>query len=79
MIKIARFSEDGSSTPLYEQNVSIDESSTTMVVNIKIKASAVFLFSVKIARLIILSFQFRLPLSAIRYIYLNIEYRRLSL
>ena len=43
MIKIAMFKEVGSSTPLYEENFTMVESNTTMVVKIKMKISEVFL------------------------------------
>jgi hypothetical protein len=49
MAKIVTFSEIGNSIPLYEEKVTIEESNTTTVVKIKMKASDVFLFSVKMA------------------------------
>jgi len=46
---ISTFSELGSSIPLYEEKVTIDESNTATVVKAKMIASDVFLFSVKMA------------------------------
>jgi hypothetical protein len=48
MTKIARCNEDGSSTSLYAENFTIVESTTAIVVKIKMKISDVFLFSVKV-------------------------------
>jgi hypothetical protein len=39
------FSELGSSIPLYEEKVTIDESNTITIVKVKMKASDVFLSS----------------------------------
>jgi hypothetical protein len=49
MIKIVTFNQVGDSTPLYEENSTIIESNTTMVVKIKMKTSEVFLLRVKVA------------------------------
>ena len=49
MTKIVTFIEIGSSIPLYEEKVTIDESNNTTPVKTKMIASDVFLFSVKMA------------------------------
>jgi hypothetical protein len=49
MTKIVMFNQVGDSIPLYEENFTIVESNTTMVVKIKMKVSEVFLLSVKVA------------------------------
>jgi hypothetical protein len=49
MTKIVMFNQVGSLTPLYEENSTIVESNTTIVVKIKMKISEVFLLSVKMA------------------------------
>jgi hypothetical protein len=49
MIKIAVFDRLERSTPLYEENSTIVESNTIMVVKTKIKTSEVFLLRVKLA------------------------------
>jgi len=48
LIKIITFVEIGSSTPLYVEKDTIDESNTIMVVKSKMKTSEVFLFSIKL-------------------------------
>ncbi len=47
MTKIAMFNQVGNSTPLYEENSTIVESNTTMVVKIKMKISEVFLLRLR--------------------------------
>jgi hypothetical protein len=54
MTKIVTLSEIGSSIPLYEEKVTIDESNTTTVVKTKMMVSDVFLFSFNMAKLTIL-------------------------
>jgi len=49
MTKIVTFIEIGSSIPLYEEKVTIDESNNTTPVKTKMIVSDVFLFSVKMA------------------------------
>jgi len=48
LTKIITFVEIGSSTPLYVEKDTIDESNTIMVVKSKMKTSEVFLFSIKL-------------------------------
>jgi hypothetical protein len=48
LTKIITFIEIGSSTPLYVEKDTIDESNTIMVVKSKMKISEVFLFSIKL-------------------------------
>jgi len=48
LTKIITFIEIGSSTPLYVEKDTIDESNTIMVVKSKMKTSEVFLFSIKL-------------------------------
>jgi hypothetical protein len=47
MIKIAIFEEIGSSTPLYEENSTMLESNTIMLMKSKMNRSEVFLLKVK--------------------------------
>ncbi|HEY9386515.1 MAG TPA: hypothetical protein VIP70_05715 [Nitrososphaeraceae archaeon] len=46
--KIAKFNWIGNSTPLYEENFTIDVSNTTIVVKIKMKISEFFLVRFKV-------------------------------
>jgi len=48
LTKIITFIEIGSSTPLYVEKDTIDESNTIMAVKSKMKISEVFLFSIKL-------------------------------
>jgi len=48
LTKIITFVEIGSSTPLYVEKDTIDESNTMMVEKSKMKTSEVFLFSIKL-------------------------------
>jgi hypothetical protein len=48
LTKIITFIEIGSSTPLYVEKDTIDESNTIMVVRSKMKINEVFLLSIKL-------------------------------
>lgn len=52
-IKMAMFTEDDASAPLYEEKSTMVESITTMVAKIKMKTSEVFLLRVIVAVLIV--------------------------